>query len=285
MQPRLNNSGAEAVHQSAPMGWPWRSWRAYRDLERTWFYACAGLFLLMVFCLLAGAIDDRLFNGVSVWSKPFKFALSLAVYFATLLAFSYYLPNGYLRTTAGRVLVVSLTWVAGIEMVYITIQSALGEASHFNTTTAFHRLMYSLMGLGAAWLVTALVWFAWVIGRNNVQRNPIALAIVVGLVLTFILGGGFGGYLGGQTSHWVNAVQSDANGVVFFNWATEGGDLRVAHFFGIHAMQAVPLFALLLPAQMTYMAKCILIAAFSSAYAGLCAFTFYQALQGQPFIG
>ena len=34
----------------------------------------------MAFCLLAGAVDDRLFNGVSVWSKLFKFALSLAVY-------------------------------------------------------------------------------------------------------------------------------------------------------------------------------------------------------------
>ena len=45
---------------------------------------------LMAFCLLAGAVDDRSFNGVSVWSKPFKFAMSLAVYFATLLVFSRY---------------------------------------------------------------------------------------------------------------------------------------------------------------------------------------------------
>ena len=111
-------------------------------------------------CLLAGAFDDRLFNGVSVWSKPFKFALSLAVYFATLLVFSHYLPNGYLRTTAGRILVVSLAWVAGAEMAYITIQGALGEASHFNATTAFHGLMYSLMGFGAflAGNRASLVW-------------------------------------------------------------------------------------------------------------------------------
>ena len=55
----------------------------------------------MAFCLSAGAVDDRLFNGVSVWSKPFKFALSLAVYFATLLVFSRYLPIGYLGTKWG----------------------------------------------------------------------------------------------------------------------------------------------------------------------------------------
>ena len=67
---------------------PWSSVRArtYRDLEPTWFYTSAGLFGLMATCWLA--VDDRLFNGVSVWSKPFKFAMSLAVYFATLLVFS-----------------------------------------------------------------------------------------------------------------------------------------------------------------------------------------------------
>ena len=269
----------------SPLGLPWFSWRGYRDLERTWFYMCAGLFVLTGFCLLAGAFDDRLFNGVSVWSKPFKFALSLAVYFATLLVFSHYLPNGYLRTTAGRILVVSLAWVAGAEMAYITIQGALGEASHFNATTAFHGLMYSLMGFGAAWLVTALVWFGWAIARNNMYENPIVLAIIIGLALTFIVGGGFGSYLGGQTSHWVGTAETDANGILFFNWATDGGDLRVAHFFGMHAMQAIPLFALFLPTRFSYKAKCILIAGFSILYAAFCALTFYQALQGQPFIG
>lgn len=270
--------------QTSSVELPWRGWRTYRDLEPAWFYTSAGLFGLMAFCLLAGAVDDRLFNGVSVWSKPFKFAMSLAVYFATLLVFSRYLPIGYLGTKWGRILVMSLVWVAGVEMAYITVQSALGEASHFNSTSAFHGLMYSLMGFGAAWLVTALVWFGWVLGRNNMNRDPIALAVIIGLGLTFILGGGFGGYLGGQTSHWVGGVETDANGIWFFNWVTDGGDLRVAHFFGMHAMQAIPLFAVLLPARISHNVRYVLIGVFSTAYAAFCGFTFYQALQGQPFI-
>ena len=80
------------------------------------------------------------------------------------------------------------------------------------------------------------------------------------------------------------AVETDANGIWFFNWVTDGGDLRVAHFFGMHAMQAIPLFAVLLPARIGYNVRYVLIGVFSTAYAAFCGFTFYQALQGQPFI-
>ena len=33
--------------------------------------------------------------GVSVWTKPAKFALSLAVYFATIMLFVRYLPGAF----------------------------------------------------------------------------------------------------------------------------------------------------------------------------------------------
>ena len=34
--------------------------------------------------------------------------------------------------------------------------------------------------------------------------------------------------------------------IFFLNWNKEGGDLRIAHFLGIHALQVIPLFAWLL---------------------------------------
>jgi hypothetical protein len=110
------------------------------------------------------------------------------------------------------------------------------------------------------------------------------LAIVVGLGLTFVLGGGFGSYLGGQTGHLVNGATTDAHGIWLFNWSTGGGDLRVAHFFGMHAMQIIPLFTLLLPVQMSRRVTCALVVTFSAAYAGFSAHTFVQAIQGLPFI-
>lgn len=262
----------------------WKSWRTYRECASSWFYTTVAFLLLTIFFLLASATDYRLFNEISVWSKPFKFALSFAVYFATLLIFARYLPLGYLRKGMGRLIAVSITFVALGEMAYLTIQSALGEASHFNSTTSFHALMYVLMGIGATWLVAAPLGLGWVIGRNSAKNNPMVLSIIIGLALTFILGGGFGGYLSSQTNHWVNAAATDANGILLFNWATDGGDLRVAHFFGLHAMQAVPLFALLLPKKMRNNTASALVVTFSVVYAAFSVHTFVQAIQGQPFL-
>ena len=258
--------------------------RSYCDCIPVWLFTAVGLLGFAVFCLLAAAVDERMFNGVSVWAKPFKFSLSLAIYFATLLIFSRYLPVGYFLTRGGYLMAVSLALVAVVETAYIAVQGSLGEASHFNVTTPFHALMYSLMGIGATWLVTGPVWFAWVIGRANAKNDPMVLAIIVGLVLTFVLGGGSGSYLGGHAGHWVGAAETDANGIWLFNWATDGGDLRVAHFFGMHAMQAIPLFALLLPSNLSKRLACTLVIVFAAAYSALSAHTFIQAVRGQPFI-
>lgn len=263
----------------------WANWRAYRRYDPTWFYSALGLSVLAIICLFAGSIDDRLFNGVSVWSKPFKFALSLAVYTATLMFFVGYLPAQYLRAGAGLWIANSITAVMMLEMAYIAIQAGLGEASHFNITTPFHGIMYSLMGIGAFWLVIAPLWLAWIIWRNNEKRDVMAFSIVIGLALTFGLGGGFGGYLGNQSSHWVSAAATDADGLWLFNWTTKGGDLRVAHFFGMHAMQVVPLCALLLPQRLSANTAYAFVIGFSAIYATFSVQTFVQAVQGRPFIG
>jgi hypothetical protein len=112
----------------------------------------------------------------------------------------------------------------------------------------------------------------------------LVLAIVIGLGLTFFLGGGFGSYLGGHPGHWVGGVNHAGNGIWLFKWARDGGDLRVAHFFGLHAMQVMPLFALLLPKRLPRAAGIAAVISFALVYTAFSCFTFYQAIQGQPLI-
>ena len=62
-------------------------------------------------------------------------------------------------------------------------------------------------------------------------------------MLGSVLGALTGLYLGGQPGHWAGGVASDADGLPFFGWSRTGGDLRVAHFIGLHAIQILPLTA------------------------------------------
>lgn len=244
--------------------------------------ACAFVVLMFAFAMCS-LIDDRTFNGVSVWSKPFKFSLSIAVYFATLAWFAPLLPNGYIESRKGR----WLTWTpivcAILEIAYIALQAGRGEASHFNNTSLFYAVMYGFMGAGAVALVSICLWMGVSILRHRGVANPYVLAVGVGLVLTFLLGGGFGGYLGGQTSHWVGGTQSDANGIWLMKWSRDGGDLRVAHFLGMHAMQVLPLLTAMLPARAPHRVAVGFVVGAAYVYTAMCVYTFIQALNGMPF--
>lgn len=251
-----------------------------------WYQTMLGMIVVFVVCTLASFVDDRTLLDISVWIKPAKFSLSIAVYFATLLWFVPLLPDHYFQTRRGRIL--SLTpAICGIaEMAYILLQAARGEASHFNTSEPMYAILYGLMGLGAVLMVTVCLALAVEIFHRHQLRDPFAFAVVLGLVGTFALGGGFGGYLASSpTGHWVDAPATDANGLIGFNWTRNGGDLRVAHFFGMHAMQALPLLALLLPAGWRLSSRNLLLLVTFLIYSALTTATFVQAVSGRPFLG
>ena len=263
-----------------------RSSPGLRQRHLLWYQIALAMAVLFGFCTLLAFIDDRTLLGVSVWSKPAKFSLSIAVYFVTLAWFAPLLPQDYFRSVRGRVLTWTPVICAVFEMLYIVVQGARGETSHFNTSTPFYATMYSLMGGGAVLMVLTCLMMGVEILRTHGIRNPFALAVALGLIGTFILGGSFGGYLGSSASgHWVGGAANDANGLVGFNWARDGGDLRVAHFFGMHAMQAVPLAAALLPEKLSRLRANSMIFLFFCLYAALSIWTFIQAVTGQPFLG
>jgi hypothetical protein len=241
------------------------------------------VFLAFFVLLYTGTfIDGRLINGVSVWEKPAKFFLSLSLQLATLAWGLALLPAQERQKPAIRITSLIIVVAAIGELIYIAFRASRGEASHFNQTTAIATTFYMLMGLGAV----TLAMLTSFLGSRILRRapsSPLAFATGWGFVLAGLLALVTGAYVSSQTGHWVGGDQTDATGLPFFHWSTTGGDLRVAHFFGLHLMQALPVLGFLFRDFPPLQARG-LIALGAVIWTGLTVLTFFQAVAGRPFI-
>jgi hypothetical protein len=237
---------------------------------------CVAVFATgFVVCSILPMLDNRLLLGVSVWEKPAKFFLSLAVHFATV-AWGLSLLTATMRNRAGiRWAVGLMSGAAVFELTYIVVQALRGVASHFNTSTPIASALYAIMGVGALTLTATAGYIGYRIWRDR-AGNLMREAAGVGLMLGAVLGTLTAGYMSSQTGHAVGGAVTDATGLPFFHWSTTGGDLRVAHFIGLHAMQALPLAALSGKRSVVYG-----VALMVSVLTGL---TFAQAVMGVPLL-
>ena len=108
---------------------------------------------LMLLLLIPGAIalglDDRTVRDVDVWVKPMKFFAATGVFALTAAWFVGLLPTERRRAWPVRALIGVLIATATFENVYISLQAALGQASHYNVGDALHRTLYTLMAIAA----------------------------------------------------------------------------------------------------------------------------------------
>lgn len=247
--------------------------------------AGAGVFLLLatIPTLAAMGLDGRTLNGINVWIKPLKFEVSLALQLLTVAWLMLFLPERQGRLA--RWLAIAMAGAAFFEIAYIALQASRGEASHYNLATPVTRLMYALMGAGSIVLVATSGWIGALILRHGETSRPIVLAAGLGLVLGSVVGGLTGAYMSAQTGHWIGGQPTDLGGLPVFGWSRSGGDLRVAHFFGLHLMQVLPVAAwigaAILPSRLQKPAI-IAVAAAGSLFAVA---VFVQALSGQPILG
>ncbi len=231
--------------------------------------------------LLVGfsTFDTRTLLGTPIWIKPLKFALSFALYGSALAWMLSRLRPGSFRIT-GWIIIAG----AMIEMIVIVGQAARGVRSHFNDDTALDATLYTGVMAGTVaviWLATLAIALRFL--RAEAGDRATTAAVRAGLLIA-VAGMGVGIIMSSNGGHAVG-VPDGGPGLPFVNWSTTGGDLRVGHFLGMHALQLLPIMAALLAATgLSEAVRHRLVLIIGVAVAGVVALVTWQAQRGQPLL-
>ncbi|MCU0358671.1 MAG: hypothetical protein MUE95_13935 [Cyclobacteriaceae bacterium] len=239
------------------------------------------LYYFGLLCLVAAAISLILTKvttiqvlGTSAWNKPFKFLLSSAIFVWSMGWYLHYLGPSASVTWYSRGMIFLLT----IEYLYILLQAARGMTSHFNVTTSGNATWWGIMAFAAVsislWtLVVSIPFFT----RSFPELPPAYIwGIRMGLIV-FVIFSLQGLSMGARMAHSVGGPDGTP-GLPVVNWSKSLGDLRIAHFMGMHALQVIPLLAFYLFRSAT---TAIL---FGIAYGVLSTALWFQAMNGKSIL-
>jgi hypothetical protein len=241
------------------------------------------LLVVPVFAALAFFVPGAAL--VNPWIKPIKFSMSFSTFASTisLLLLALRIPKWQL-TLARRAIAVSVA----LEILSLAAQA---------WRSAYHLSGQSLWDTSLAQMTNSMVmantaivcWMLALFCANRVRTEQIDWPMVAAIrysIVIFLAGNAIGGYMLARGSHTVGVADGGA-GLPFVNWSVIGGDLRIAHFIAIHAIQIVPLFAYILsqmapipPIKLRRMAAGALALAVSIAVGA----TFVQAALGHPLL-
>ncbi|MCH0539435.1 hypothetical protein I3F58_07630 [Streptomyces sp. MUM 203J] len=272
-------------------------------LHRPLVVVSAAMAVVAVACAVGLAVDDRTLVGMPIWNKPFKFAVSFVAYGLSMAWILSLLPRhrpGARRAGwwSGSALAVAMV----VEMLLIAGQAFRGRQSHFNNATPLDAAVYQTMGGFSLVLWAGTFAVGVLLFRARLADRASAWTLRAGVVLS-LAGGAVGGLMGmpapGQQpgvsdllgAHSVG-VPDGGPGLPLTGWSTVGGDLRVPHFVGLHALQVLPLVLLALaalaprfPRLADPLVRLRLTVTACTAYGALLALLIWQALRGRPLTG
>lgn len=270
-----------------------RLWRASAPLT------AVGLLMIIVAgaSLIAMAVDPRVITGAPAWLKPFKFAVSTAIYSLTL-AWIFTLFPDWPRVR--RIVGWTTAIVFVLEVAIIDMQAWRGTTSHFNVSTSLNMVLFLVMGSAILLQTFVSVAVAVALWRTQLSDRALGWALRFGMILT-IAGALTGPMMTRPTAeqladaretgrmtvlgaHTVGAADGGP-GVPVTGWSREHGDIRTPHFIGLHAIQALAIVAVVLrrwrrpePVRV----KAVLVAA--ASYASLFLLLLWQALRGNSVV-
>ncbi len=240
-------------------------------------FAVANAALAVLFTALM-LVDDRTLLGRNVWTKPWKFAVSITIFTATM---GWLLPRLSLSERRQHWIGGAIATTMGIEITLISTQAARGVRSHFNLAPALDGAIAGAMGLTITLNTVVVSYVFWHTVRDPPSLSPAyRLGIQLGLAL-FLLASVEGGLMIAHGAHSVG-VAPDSPGLPLLNWKLTGGDLRVAHFIGLHGLQVLPLAGYLAARRGEGWRSTATVWVVALAYGSLTLVTFVLAVLGLP---
>jgi hypothetical protein len=243
---------------------------------------------------VALVLDPRQITGAPAWLKPAKFAISIAIYALTLAWVFTYLPD-WPRTR--RVVSWITTVTLLLEIVIIDVQAWRGTTSHFNVGTLMDGILFTIMGLAILVQTFAAIALAVALWRQRFSDRALGWALRLGMTIT-VVGAMTGGLMTQPTraqidnaragnrmtisgAHTVGAPDGGP-GLPGTGWSRQHGDIRVAHFLGLHALQMLPLAAFLFVRRgWPEMRRVRMVWAIAASYVSIFSLLLWQALRGQ----
>ncbi|MFG3298022.1 hypothetical protein [Micromonospora chersina] len=253
----------------------------------------AAMAALTVVAAVGVLADPRVLTGVPIWLKPLKFAISFVLYGTTLAWMLTLLPR---RSRIAEWAATVIVAMSVVEMAIIVTQVVRGTTSHYNGTTPLNGALFSAMGAAIMVLFVAQLVIGIVALLRPTADRVAGHAVRLGLGLSLL------GMLvaipmvtrtpdsaaeGISGAHSVG-VADGGPGLPLVGWSTTGGDLRIGHFVGLHALQALPLLAMLLNrflgGRLDERTRVRLLLVAGAAYGAATLLLTWQALRGQPLL-
>ena len=251
----------------------------------------------LVFCLIGLVVDRRVITGAPAWLKPAKFALSTMI---ACWSFAYCIASITIWPRFVRALDILLAAGLFLEIALIDMQAARGTTSHFNNGTHFDTAVYAVMGMSIACIWLSMLLLTIVLFRQPFAGSAWGWSLRLGMVLA-LFGTGSGGLMTMPSSrqlaeahatgrmpivgaHTVGAPDG-GRGLPVTGWSVEHGDLRIAHFIGMHGLQVLPLLAWWIARRrLPQGTQRHLVFSLAASYLALFLLLLWQAFRGQPIV-
>ncbi|KLT66756.1 membrane protein [Pedobacter sp. BMA] len=208
--------------------------------EYLFYFGMLCLFLAVLILILSKIVYIQM-NGVNTWYKPAKFALSIGIFSLTMGWYTGYLDAFKYISVYNWSVIIFL----GFELFYITLQASRSQLSHYNFSSGLYTSLTVAMAIAAiaVTLYTGYIGILFCTYRFATLPDYYVWAIRLGIFL-FVIFASEGAVMGANGSPRIGA--NDGQTIPFLNWSLKYGDLRIAHFIGMHALQLLPLLAVYL---------------------------------------